>query len=63
MRSNESKDEPVIKLVEKNRMLVIPEAFYAGGLYRTPFDLGVKEWERVHYLYASDIEILQEKGE
>ena len=23
MRSNESKDEPVIKLVEKNRMLVI----------------------------------------
>jgi hypothetical protein len=55
--TSDVEEKPVLKVLEKNRILVIPEAYYAGGMYRTHADLRVKEWERIHYLYASDIEI------
>lgn len=34
-----------MKLLETNRLTIIPEAFYAGGIYRTVQDLEVIEWE------------------
>ncbi|MGA3315231.1 MAG: hypothetical protein ABSC64_02190 [Candidatus Korobacteraceae bacterium] len=51
-------EEPVFKVIENDRLLIIPDAHYAGGMYRTPHDLEVVERERVHYLHASQIKQL-----
>lgn len=39
---------------ETNRLVVIPESFYAGGLYRMPKEIEIVEWERVYKLESTD---------
>ena len=39
-----------LKVKEHNRLLIIPEAYYAGGVYRIPFENKVVEFEREYVL-------------
>jgi len=39
-----------LKVKEFNRLLIIPEAFYAGGMYRVPFDVRAVEFGREYTL-------------
>ena len=39
-----------LKVKEFNRLLIIPEAYYAGGMYRIPFENKVVEFERDYVL-------------
>jgi len=39
-----------LKVKEHNRLLIIPEAYYAGGVYRTPFENKVVEFKREYVL-------------
>lgn len=56
-----SKEKAAVTIRESNRMVVIPEQFYAGGMYRMPHAIEVKTWERVHVLFASEIGLKEEK--
>jgi hypothetical protein len=56
-----SKEKAAVTVKETNRMVVIPEQFYAGGMYRMPHAIEVKTWERVHVFYASENELKEEK--
>jgi hypothetical protein len=51
-----NKEDAVVTIREFNRILVIPEQYWAGGTYQTLQDLEVKEWERVYKLRASEVE-------
>ena len=46
-----SEEKYAMKIREVNRMIVIPEAVYAGGMYRVPGEIQVKTWERTHVLF------------
>lgn len=39
-----------LKVKEHNRLLIIPDAYYAGGVYRIPFENKVVEFEREYAL-------------
>ena len=39
-----------LKIKEHNRLLIIPYAYYAGGVYRIPFENKVVEFERNYVL-------------
>jgi hypothetical protein len=39
-----------LKVKEHNRLLIIPEAYYAGGQYRVPCENKVVEFERNYVL-------------
>ena len=45
------KEKTGLKVREHNRIVVIPEAFYAGGIYRVPFEIEVQEFEREYVLF------------
>jgi hypothetical protein len=48
-------EKPAMRILEQNRMLVIPEKFYAGGMYRMPGETQVVEWERIYEIKASEL--------
>ena len=50
-----------MKIREVTRLLKLPEAYYAGGLYRTASDIETVEYERFYELNISTKEINQEK--
>jgi hypothetical protein len=48
-------EKPVMRILEQNKMLVIPEQFYAGGMYRVAGETQVVGWERIYEISASEI--------